>query len=115
MLKNGYRYVTPRKLNSDPIKRKFGFYRDGTDSNNPMFLINVKASFKKSLTQFGVQFLDEIDSFSRIVNHSSADFDELIQKFELDLIESITGNEAQLHVCVTSTLDGLKHGSFCSL
>ena len=47
---HGYRYVIPRELNSDPIEREFGFYRDGTGSNNLMLLINVNASFKKSLS-----------------------------------------------------------------
>lgn len=93
-LKNGYRYVIPRELNSDPIEREFGFYRDGTGSNGLMLLINVNASFKKSLAQFGVKYLDEIDSSSRMANHSCADFDELIQKFELSLSESLTENEA---------------------
>ena len=59
-----------------------------------MLLINVNASFQKSLAQFGVKYLDEIDSSSRMANHSWADFDDLIQKFELSLSESISENEA---------------------
>lgn len=90
---HGYRYVIPRELNSDPIEREFGFYRDGTGSNNLMLLINVNASFKKSLAQFGVKYLDEINSSSRMANHSCADFDDLIQKFEISLSERISENE----------------------
>ena len=78
-----YRYVIPRELNSDPIEREFGFYRDGTGSNNLMLQINVNASFQKSLAQCGVKYLDEIDCSSRMANHSCADFDDLIQKFEI--------------------------------
>lgn len=89
-----FSYVIPRELNSDPIEREFGFYRDGTGSNSLMLLVNVNASFQKSLAQFGVQFLDEVVSSSRMANHSCADFDKLIQKFELTLSQNITENEA---------------------